>query len=129
MLAKLFEKRAATYQSVWGSGGTWEPQTWSGSSVDQSTALRLGAVYSCVRLLSDTISTLPADTYIRRDGNRVPYRPKPSWVDNPDTGVTRDDHIQQVVVSMLLDGNAFVRVLRNDAGEVLSLTCLPPQLV
>lgn len=129
MLGKLFEKRAASYQSVWGSGGTWEPQSWSGTSVDQSTALRLGAVYSCVRLLSDTISTLPADTYIRRDGNRVPYRPKPTWVDNPDTGVTRDDHIQQVVVSMLLDGNAFVRVLRNDAGDVLSLTCLPPQLV
>lgn len=129
MLGKLFEKRAVSYQSVWGSGGTWEPQSWAGTSVDQTTALRLGAVYACVRLLSDTISTLPADTFIRRDGNRVPYRPKPAWVENPDNGVTRDDHISQVVVSLLLDGNAFIRVLRNSVGDVVSLTCLPPQMV
>lgn len=129
MLGRLFEKRSVSYQSIWGSGGSFEPASWSGTTVDQATALRLGAVYACVRLLSDTISTLPADTYIRRDGNRVPLRPKPAWVDRPDTGVSRDDHIQQVVVSLLLDGNAFVRVLRDGMGEVLSLTCLPPQQV
>jgi HK97 family phage portal protein len=128
VLSRLFEKRNVSYQSVWGSGGGWGDQTLAGTSVDQSTALRLGAVYACTRLLSDTLSTLPVDTFTRADdGNRIAYE-KPVWVASPD-GRTFADHIAQVVVSMLLDGNAFVRVVRKPNGEVLTLTCLPPQMV
>lgn len=132
-LGSLFgrgESRAVTYQSVWGSGGSWNSvQTWAGNSVTYDTALTLGTVYACVRLLVDDISTLPADTFIRRDGNRVPFRPKPSWVDEPDSGYTRADHVAEVVLSMLLTHGACVRVYRNSIGEVVALKALDPNLV
>jgi HK97 family phage portal protein len=101
----------------------------SGASVSQDQALKLTAVYACVRIYVDTISSLPADTFQRIDGQRVPFRPKPIWVDTPDAGTSRQDHVVQVLVSLLLDGNAFILVLRNGAGDVVALSVLDPKKV
>jgi hypothetical protein len=35
--------------------------------------------------------------FIRRDGNRLPYRPKPEWVQRPDIDLLRSEHYQQVL--------------------------------
>jgi HK97 family phage portal protein len=120
------EERAISFQTLWGSGADLVPQTWAGNAVNYDTALSLSTVYACVRLLSDTVSTLPADTFIRKDGERLPFRPKPTWVDQPDIGITREDHIQQVVYSMLLSHGACVRIFRNTLGEVVALVPLDP---
>ena len=116
-LLGLGEPRALSYQSLFAAGADIAPRTPAGTVINQDTALKVGAVYAAVRLLTDTISTLPADTYIRLEGQRRPFRPKPEWVDNPDTGTTREDHIAQVMMSLLLDGNAFVRVFRAQSGR------------
>jgi HK97 family phage portal protein len=133
MLRNLFNpresERALSYQSIFAAGADIAPRTWSGTVINQDTSLKLGAVYACVRLLSDTISTLPADTFIRRDGDRVPFRPRPEWVMQPDIGVSREDHIQQVMVSLLIDGNAFIRIFRNARGEVAALVVLDPSRI
>lgn len=134
-LGKLFrsddeETRVLSYQAVWGSGGSWNPSTtWAGSHVSYDTALSISTVYACVRLLADTISTLPADTYFRKDGERLPFRPRPSWVDFPDAGISREDHIQQVVFSMLLSHGACTRIYRNRFEEVVALVPLDPTRV
>ena len=120
MLGRLLglgsEARAVSYQSMFASGADIVFRTPSGVPMDQDKALKVSAVYAAVRLLSDTISTLPVDTFIRRDGQRVPYRPRPEWVYNPDVGTSKDEFLQQVMISLLLDGNAFVRVYRATAG-------------
>lgn len=135
-LGKMFgrgddrEERALSYQSVWGSGGTWNTdRTWSGANVNYDSALSISAVYTCVRLLTDTISTLPVDTFFRKDGERLPFRPKPMWVDEPDLGTTRSDHIQQVVLSLLLAHGSCTRVYRDRFGTPVSLVVLDPMLV
>jgi HK97 family phage portal protein len=120
MLGRLLgfgeESRAISYQSLFASGADISFRTPSGVPMDQDKALKVSAVYAAVRLLSDTISTLPVDTFIRRDGQRVPYRPRPEWVYNPDIGTSKDEFIQQIMISLLLDGNAFVRVFRATSG-------------
>jgi len=116
-LLGLGEQRAISYQSLFAAGADIAPRTPAGTVINQDTALKVGAVYSAVRLLTDTISTLPADSYIRQDGQRRPFRPKPMWLDNPDSGTTREDHVAQVMMSLLLDGNAFVRVYRSQSGR------------
>jgi HK97 family phage portal protein len=126
LMRSAAEERAISFQTLWGSGADMVPQTWAGNAVNYDTALSLSTVYSCVRLLSDTISTLPADTFFRKDGERLPFRPKPAWVDMPDQGITREDHIQQVVYSMLLSHGACVRKYRNSLGEVVALVALDP---
>jgi HK97 family phage portal protein len=83
-----------------------------------------------VRLLSDTISTLPVDTFIRRDGNRLPYRPRPAWVYEPEgPGSSRIEYYKQIVVSMLLSHGAVVQILRNGNGEIVALQPLDPTRV
>ena len=128
MLNNLFgnEKRAISFQSIWGAGDSYAFTTDSGAVVDEFTAMKITPFYACVLLISDTISTLPVDSFIRIDGNRVPYRPRPSWVQQPDVDLLRTEHYQQVLVSLLLDGNAFIRIYRDSRGDVANLVCLDP---
>ena len=121
------EDRAISFQTVWGAGGDLVIGNYSNTVVNAKTAFSLIPVFSAVSLISDTISTLPVDAYQRIDGNRKPYRPRPSWVDQPDVDQTRSAHYQQVLVSMLIWGNAYVRIFRNGKGDVVNLVALDPQ--
>jgi len=131
MLNNLFnlDKRAISFQSIWGAGDSYAFTTDSGAVVDENTSMKITPFYACVLLISDTISTLPVDSFIRRDGNRVPYRPRPVWIQKPDVDLMRTEHYQQVLVSLLLDGNAFIRIYRDSKGDVANLVCLDPNRV
>lgn len=129
MLNNLFgrsENRAISFQSIWGAGDSLSMTTASGTTIDETTAMQINAFYACVLLISDTISTLPMDAFIRRDGIRVPFRPRPEWVMRPDFEISRAEHFQQVLVSLLLDGNAFVRIFRDNRGDIVNLVVLDP---
>jgi len=119
------DERALTFQSIWGAGDTYALSTRAGTVITQDTALKIGAVYACVRLISDSISTLPVGPYRRFQGERLPVFPRPVWIDFPDLDVTRVDHFQQVLISLLVDGNAFIRVVRDDDG-IVGLIVLNP---
>lgn len=80
-------------------------------------------------LISDTIASLPVDSYIRRDGSRFPFRPRPVWLSRPDVDTTKEAFWGSVIVSLLLDGNAFVRVFSNGTGQVVNLNVLNPHKV
>ena len=128
MLERLLartEERALSFQTIWGAGDTYALSTKAGTVVTQETAMRIGTVYACVRLISDSISTLPVGPYRRFQGERLPVFPRPIWIDEPELGVSRVDHFQQVLVSMLLNGNSFTRIIRDDAG-VAGLAVLNP---
>ena len=123
------EERAVSFQTIFASGGNLARETYAGTVVTYDTSLKIGAVYACVRLLADTISTLPVDTFYREGGARLVFRPKPIWVERPDIGMAREDFLQQAMVSLLLDGNVFIRIFRGRSGEVTSLTVLDPTRV
>lgn len=131
MLGRLTggEERAISFQTIWGSGADTEVANEAGVVIDDKTSMQIVAFFSAVNLISDTISTLPVDTFVRRDGVRYPYRPRPQWVSQPDVDTTRQAHYQQVLISMLVQGNAYVRIFRDRAGEVVNLVCLDPKTV
>ena len=130
MLNNLFdgEQRSAPFQSLWASNDIPLTQTEAGAYITQDSSLTISTVYACINLISSSIATLPLDAYIRVDGNRLPLRPRPDWVLQPDIEIGRIDHFQQVIVSLLLDGNAFVRVFRK-GGQIVSLVVLDPTKV
>lgn len=132
MLARIFdrgdEQRAITYQTLFETGAPVPTSTLAGVSINQENSMRIATVYACVRLIADSISTLPVDVFTRENNARIPYRPRPAWLEFPESGVTRADHFQMVLVSLLVAGNAFVRVLR-DNGEVVGLSVLNPTKV
>jgi len=129
MLNKLVENRAISFQTVWGAGGDLAMANNAGVVVNNKSAFEIVAFTSAVSLIADTISTLPVDAFIRNNGDRKPYRPKPAWVDQPDVDQTKAGHYNAVLVSLMIDGNAFVRVFRDRAGEIVNLVCLDPATV
>ena len=126
MLRNLGENRAISFQSLWGAGDLTSYETQSSAYVDYQTAFTVNAVWACVSLISDTVSALPVDTYVRRDGIAYPYRPKPTWVSKPDVAIPSVAFWQQAMISLLIDGNAFVRLFRDDRGEIVNMVILNP---
>ena len=120
------ESRAISFQSLWGAGDLTSYETQSSAYVDYNTSLTVNAVWACVSLISDTVSSLPVDTYIRRDGIAYPYRPKPAWVSKPDVAIPSVAFWQQTMISLLIDGNAFVRLFRDTKGEIVNMVVLNP---
>jgi len=129
MLNNLFEQRAISFQTIWGTGGDIEVLNQSGTVINPETVFRVNAIFSAVSLISDTISTLPLDSYIRRDGARFAFRPRPAWVQQPDIDTSKEAFYGSLIVSMLLDGNGFVRVFRDSSGRVVNMTVLNPTKV
>ena len=129
VLNRLFEERAISFQTVFEAGDDIGFGTLSDTAIDSKTVFQVNAVFSAVSLIADTISTLPLDCYIRFDGQRRAFRPKPSWVEKPDIALPRVAFYNSVIVSLLLDGNAFVRVFSNRSGEVVNLVVLNPRSV
>ena len=123
------ENRGISFQSIWGAGDITSYETQSSAYVDYQTALTVNSVWACVSLISDTISALPVDTYVRRDGIAYPYRPRPVWVGKPDAMIPSVAFWQQTMTSLLLDGNAFIRLFKDGKGEILSMMVLNPLAV
>jgi HK97 family phage portal protein len=101
----------------------------SDTSIDSKNVFQVNAVFSAVSLIADTISTLPLDCFIRVNGQRSVFRPKPEWVEKPDIALPRVAFYNSAIVSLLLDGNLFVRVFADRAGRVLNLVVLNPRTV
>lgn len=102
----------------------------AGVYVDADSALRISTVYSCVRLLGDTVSSLPMGAYVRRGRNRISYSAvygsQPEWINSPNPEATRLEFIEQIITSLHLHGNAYVLTVRDNNGEVVELYCLNP---
>jgi HK97 family phage portal protein len=105
----------------------------AGVTVDSESAIRMSTVYSCVRLLADTVSSLPVGAYVRRGRNRLPYATvygdQPNWVNKPNRESTRLEFYEQIVTSFKLEGNAYILIVRNDQGDVEELYVIDPRNV
>jgi HK97 family phage portal protein len=80
-------------------------QSWAGVSVTPDTALRLSTVWGCVRLLADSVSTLPLQVY--RDDERDPL-PTPRLLQRPSADHPElSDWLWATMACLLLRGNAW----------------------
>jgi HK97 family phage portal protein len=129
VLNRLFEERAISFQTVFEAGDDLAFGNLSDTSIDSKNVFQINAVYSAVSLIADTISTLPLDCFIRIDGQRRAFRPKPEWVERPDIALPRTAFYNSVIVSLLLDGNAFIRVFGGRQNPVSNLVVLNPRTV
>lgn len=101
--------------------------SWSGERIDQDSAVRMIAVYACVSLLADTVSTLPVGTYVKQGTTRLPDD-DPDWLDMPvptDPSLTRIDHLSQLMWSQGLDNNSFTLVLPDVSDPAELRVCNP----
>src|SRR5687767_3616126 len=91
----------------WGAGMVWNGVP---GAVTHERSMRLSAVFACLRLLSEAIASMPLDTFIRNNGVRRPWRPRPEYLNFlPSKAVPQNsakDYLSQVMMSLLTSGNA-----------------------
>ena len=99
-------------------------------------ALQLSVVWSCVRLIAETIATLPLITYERKVSNgreiRVVARNHPLYSllhDSPNADMTAVEFWEAVVSQICLWGNAYCLITYNTVGRIVSLDPLNPALM
>lgn len=104
--------------------------SFTGNAVSVENALKLATVWACVRLISETLATLPLGFYMRNpDGSRSPATTHSLYEilhNTPNGNMTAVVFWEVIVASMLLWGNAFIKILRNTKGAVIGLRFLLP---
>ena len=108
----------------------WQGQSSSGRSVTVDNSLQLSAVWACVRLLSETISTLPLKLYERNaDGSRSIAKNHSLYElisKRPNAEMTPSRMMLMIVASICLWGNAFVEKVMI-GPRIVALVPLLPQ--
>ena len=92
----------------------------SGVSVDKNSALTFTAVWSAVRLLSESISILPVNVYERQPNGdkKLAYKNAVyNLVHNePNYYMSSVTFFEKVMMDLCLSGNSFIRIIRNGGG-------------
>lgn len=105
-------------------------QSAAGKPVTESTAMQMAAVYACVRVLSESIASLPLHVYKRgENGNQEKAEGHPLFFllhDEPNPEMSSYTLRETLMAHLLLYGNAYTQILRNGRGEVTALYPLMP---
>ncbi len=115
------EKRSIYGQTIIGSafGNA------SGEVVSKEQALRVAAVWSCVRVLSETIASLPISLYEKDENNQKKVKS-----DNPLNALISQQpsplfnsfmFFERIMVDLSLDGNFYAYIERNNGGFPVGL--------
>lgn len=99
----------------------------AGERIDEWTALGISSVMNAASLLSDTVASMPVRCYIFKDGVRT-NMPTPEILKNPDvaSGTNEFELVHQIMVSMVLHGNAYIHIDRDRLGNPIGLVPLHP---
>lgn len=101
----------------------------SGVSVTEESALRLAAVYACVRVLSETVASLPLIIYERLERGKQRAADHPLYRilhDAPNPVMTAFEYWECVTSHVTLWGNSISEIEFDGAGRVMALWPLRP---
>ncbi len=104
----------------------------SGIRVDELRALQTSAVYACVKILAETVASLPLHLFRKSKDNKsetAEQHPLFSCLyDTPNEETTSFEFRETMMTSLLLWGNAYARKIRRN-GHVTELWYLKPNLM
>ena len=131
MLFGLFKSRRKARDSLNGSGYRFMMGgSTSGRKVNEHSAMQMTAVYACVRILSESIASLPVHLYqYESEGNKARAVKHPLYRilhDEPNPEMTSFVFRETLMTHLLLWGNAYAQIIRNGKGEVIGLYPLMP---
>ena len=101
----------------------------SGKAVNERTAMQTTAVYSCVRILSEAVASLPIHVYRYTDTGKERVYDHPLYHllhDEPNPEMTSFVFRETLMSHLLIWGNAYAQIIRDGNGRVLALYPLLP---
>ena len=130
VLSRLLKPRASPKNRLYGStysfffGGTA-----SGKTVNERTAMQTTAVYACVRILAETIASLPLNIYRSTDNGKEKATDHQLYYllhEEPNPEMTSFVFRETLMSHLLLWGNAYAQIIRDGRGRILALYPLLP---
>lgn len=103
----------------------------SGIAVDELRAMQTSAVYACVRVIAETVASLPLFLYKKEKDSKIKAYQHPLYEvlhDLPNFESTSLCFREAMMASLLLYGNAYARIIRKNS-HVTELWQLKPQLM
>ena len=103
----------------------------SGVRVDEMSALQTSAVYACVKILAETVASLPLHLYIKKKEQHEYATEHPLYsclYEAPNEEMTSFEFRETMMTSLLLYGNAYARIIKRK-GKVSELWYLKPELM
>ncbi|HEL0822054.1 TPA: phage portal protein [Streptococcus equi subsp. zooepidemicus] len=127
----LFRTRDAPTNRTSGSSYSFlMGSTTSGKRVNERTSMQMTAVYSCVRILSEAVASLPLNVYRYTDNGGKEKAIDHSLFhllhDEPNPEMSSFIFRETLMTHLLLWGNAYAQIIRNGKGEVIALYPLMP---
>lgn len=102
----------------------------AGETITPETSLQISAVYACVRVLSESIASLPLKVYERNDdGSRREAVGHPAYRllhDRPNPAMTSFVAREVQVASLAMRGNAYLEKIRDRSGVLRELWPIKP---
>lgn len=101
----------------------------SGKSVTPSSAVQVSAVYACVRVIAETIASLPLHVYEATDtgSRKAPEHPLYRLLhDEPNAEMTSFVWRETMLSHLLLWGNAYCQIIRTGRNKIDSIYPLIP---
>lgn len=133
-LPRIFTRsrdKPKNYQGDRVGGGWFFPfgRTTAGKSVTERSAMQLTTVYACVRIIAETIASLPLHTYQYTPNGKEKIPEHPLYFilhDEPNPEMTSFVFRETTASHLLLWGNAYAQIIRNGKGEVTALYPMLP---
>ena len=125
----LFKARDKPQNSVSSALAFFFSTSAAGKSVSPRTAVQMTAVYACVRVIAETVASLPLHIYESSDqGNRkATDHPLYRILHNaPNTEMTSFVWRETMLSHLLLWGNSYSQIVRNGRGKAIGLYPLLP---
>lgn len=129
-LKALFRPRDRPRNSLGGGFSFLFGGTPSGQTVNERTAMQNTVVYACVRILAETIASLPLHVFRNKPGGGKEHaRDHPLYylLHSAPNPIQTSFTFREVIMShILLWGNAYAQIIRNGSGRITALYPLIP---
>lgn len=123
---KIINKRMSTYAKEFLAGNDIPAysDTSSGINITDETALQISVFWSCIKVLSEDVGTLPLFLYKRLEKGKIKAENHNLYnilKDEPNNEMLSVNFIEMIMTNMLLWGNAYIQKIYNNAGEIIEL--------
>tara|TARA_R110001606_G_scaffold328452_3_gene475653 strand:- start:3261 stop:4481 length:1221 start_codon:yes stop_codon:yes gene_type:complete len=104
----------------------------TGVAVNQDTSLTYSAVFACVRVLSESVASLPIDIIKDVNGDKTVDKDHPVYkllAQKPNNYMTSFTWRQILMTNLVLNGNSYFNIIRDTSARPVSLEYIPSENV
>jgi HK97 family phage portal protein len=132
MVKNWLEKRFLEMASGWSALGSWvySGPPAAGENVSESNAMTLSTVFACVRIISETVASLPLHVYKRdENGSKSKAVKHPLYYvlhDEASDEMTSMSFWESILGHALTWGNGYAEIVRDGRGVIVEFKLLDP---